>query len=203
MGYSHYWEIKKLSTSKQWKNIIDNLNNIYSKLEGTEIDGDIFKLTSSYPESSKNIIPKPLKPCFGDFINFNGCPNVWTKEISKDNNIEEYESVLLNINEYQCDSFYIDEKVPRSINDYCKTNRNPYDFFVCVSLLIIKYFMKDNIKIDSDGDIKDWKIAIEYFNKYFRPYGTNVDIIKNSHLIINEGKEHEFKVRINYTKIKE
>jgi len=52
-----------------------------------------------------------------------------------------------------------------SKNDFCKTNRKPYDLLVCVSLLAFKHAFDnpDVFSFSSDGDNKEWEEAKDLF----------------------------------------
>lgn len=50
---------------------------------------------------------------------------------------------------------------------FCKTARKPYDFVVCVSLMIAKHHLGADFKISSDGGFSDWQPAIEYYENLF------------------------------------
>lgn len=52
--------------------------------------------------------------------------------------------------------------------NFCKTARKPYDFVVCVSLLIYKHYLKGDLKLSSDGDFDDWKPAIDFYESFFK-----------------------------------
>lgn len=50
--------------------------------------------------------------------------------------------------------------------EFCKTNRKPYDFMVCVSLLRLKHHFPES-NISSDGGAKDWAPAKKFYKKVF------------------------------------
>jgi hypothetical protein len=50
--------------------------------------------------------------------------------------------------------------------DFCKTARKPYDFFVCVCLISLANNL-DGFEFSSDGDLEDWKPAIDFYNDMF------------------------------------
>ena len=47
--------------------------------------------------------------------------------------------------------------------EFCKTARKPYDIPVCKVLIILKHYLKDDLKVSSDGDIEkgEWEEPIE------------------------------------------
>ena len=50
---------------------------------------------------------------------------------------------------------------------FCKTARKPYDKYVTAFLLLAKFHMEDDIRIQSDGDVSDWQEGIKLVNKIF------------------------------------
>ena len=66
---------------------------------------------------------------------------------------------------------------------FCKTAQKDYDIAACCALIIAKKHFEDDIVVSSDGDISDWKEAIElcedeleYGEKFiFPPYIDGVD----------------------------
>ncbi len=50
---------------------------------------------------------------------------------------------------------------------FCKTARKPYDFVVCVGLMIAKHHLGSDFKISSDGNLADWQSAIDYYEQLF------------------------------------
>ena len=53
---------------------------------------------------------------------------------------------------------------------YCKTQRHSYDLVVCVSLLIIKHHLGDNVRISSNGRRNElaWRKAIVLHDYIFK-----------------------------------
>ena len=58
---------------------------------------------------------------------------------------------------------------------FCKTNYKPYDFAVTVVCIILKHYFPNKIKVKSDGNIEQWKDAID-FVQYFLGYGANFEL---------------------------
>jgi hypothetical protein len=61
------------------------------------------------------------------------------------------------------ETFYFDGKP--SDFDFCKTNRKPYDFFVCFCLLSLSNRI-EGFDFSSDGDIEEWKPVIDFYEKF-------------------------------------
>ncbi|MBT7930200.1 hypothetical protein HN682_09925 [Candidatus Peregrinibacteria bacterium] len=58
---------------------------------------------------------------------------------------------------------------PRDRNEnfnFCKTAHKPYDICVQISLIVLKYYLKSEIDIKSDGENSDWQDA----NRICKPY---------------------------------
>ena len=75
------------------------------------------------------------KPEAGKEVNFNGIED------------ESYET------------FSLPEKMPTNDDDcfnFCKTAQKEYDFVVTASLIVLKHYLKNDVKVSSDGDKEDW-----------------------------------------------
>lgn len=69
------------------------------------------------------------------------------------------------------ETFYLPKvytrKMPSSLShlnlpfQFCKTARKPYDINVCCCLIIAKHHLGDDIRVNSDGSLNDWKEAME------------------------------------------
>ena len=49
--------------------------------------------------------------------------------------------------------------------NFCKTERKPYDFAVCVCLLCLSSCIKD-FRFTSDGDYLDWNYALKWYSRH-------------------------------------
>lgn len=45
--------------------------------------------------------------------------------------------------------------------DFCKTNRSSYDAAVVACLAILKYRLKDNFHVGSDGGPEEWSVGVQ------------------------------------------
>jgi hypothetical protein len=45
--------------------------------------------------------------------------------------------------------------------EFCKTARKPYDIVAAASLIALKFRFGDAVEVSSDGDMEDWKDAVE------------------------------------------
>ena len=75
------------------------------------------------------------------------------------------------------ETFSIIYDKPKS--DFCKTNRKPYDFMVCLTLISLKNNIPD-FYFDSDGDYYDWIPAIEFYKKHIGEIRFDIENILNS-----------------------
>jgi hypothetical protein len=64
-------------------------------------------------------------------------------------------------NEAGCETFYFN-----FTGGFCKTGERDYDTPVCLVLMAIKHFLRNNIRITSDGNDKDWTKAFEAIGLY-------------------------------------
>lgn len=86
----------------------------------------------------------------------------------------------LEISKRQCDgscsyeTFHLEQKPDQRGEglpiSFCKTNYKPYDFAVNVCLIIAKHHLGEQVAIRSDGDLEQWRDAIQ-FCEYFLGYG--------------------------------
>jgi len=53
-------------------------------------------------------------------------------------------------------------------NKFCKTARKPYDLLVKAVLISAKRHLGKDIEIDSDGDLEDWKEAIQFYQNILK-----------------------------------
>jgi hypothetical protein len=135
MGYTHYWTPKQTS-EKKFKEFSETCKKLHDNLpERSESAGDYF--------NDKPIVIKGWdgtgEPIFDEKqVRFNG---------------DESE----NLNH---ETFAID--FPDTDWNFCKTARKPYDLLVSACLLAAKQIL--GYEISSDGDMEDWKPAIEFYN---------------------------------------
>ena len=72
----------------------------------------------------------------------------------------------------------------KSAFSFCKTAQKPYDKYVVACLIIAKIIFEKNIKISSDGEIKDWQEGKEMVEK-----------VMNSTVVISQDKEGGFQIQ--------
>jgi len=79
----------------------------------------------------------------------------------------EHETFAISIFEmdtYQTNS----EMAEEGVFGFCKTARKPYDFLVCVSLMVLKHHLGSDFRISSDGDFEDWEPSIKFYESFFK-----------------------------------
>ncbi len=136
IGYTHYYEIKKKSKIKDLSGCLKNIKTILEQYQ------DIINLKGDdKPKVTKNLIM------------FNGI-----REDGHETFHFEFPSTRNGLfKKYNSDengfAFY-----------FCKTARKPYDIAVTKCLLILKEYLKDDMKLSSDGDFsnqEEWGQAIK------------------------------------------
>lgn len=51
--------------------------------------------------------------------------------------------------------------------NFCKTEYRPYDLVLCAILISYKHHFKDVVRVSSDGNAADWKMAAEWWQDMF------------------------------------
>ena len=142
MGYTHYWDLKKptADTREQVKTAFAEVAILFDKL----------------PQSSTSAggyyVDEKLR-LFGG----NGTGKLLIND----------EALIFNGDAKQSldhETFYFDITNLSEFN-FCKTARKPYDFAVCVALLAMANHI-DGFTFSSDGDLEDWKPAIDFYNTH-------------------------------------
>lgn len=70
-----------------------------------------------------------------------------------------------------CEDFQLKRIVDDSSMNAIKTMALPYDILVQASLLVLKYYLGDQVEITTDGNFEDWRAAIGYVR-----YHLDIDI---------------------------
>lgn len=141
MGYTHYWNLKKTTaqTRGQVKTAFAEVVILFDKLpqHSTTAGG--------YYADEK------LRLCGGD-----GTGKLFVND----------EALIFNGDAKQSldhETFYFDITNITEFN-FCKTARKPYDFAVCVALLAMANHI-EGFEFSTDGQLDDWKPAIEFYNE--------------------------------------
>jgi hypothetical protein len=160
MGYTHYFDIKKQPTQKQFNKIVEdvrviekffNENNILSKNAGGHFNEDFVKL-------------------FGGDGNHKGVHYV----VDEQNGEKNYTAFYLNGDgtfdkglSHEGFALFLDINCDEAMWSFCKTARKPYDLAVTLILLCAKYHLKGGIKITTDGGNDEWAHSFELFEDLF------------------------------------
>jgi len=149
MGYTSYLSRTKTLDKKTWKKFLEEVKLIYNQLPKVSYNAGGHYKDSELVIKGGNGEGEPI---FNDnLICFNGS----------------------NQNDLSHETFVIERKFkPNNWQDpddkgryvtFCKTARKPYDLLVCLCLISVKYFYGDKIEVSSDGEIEDWKHALEMY----------------------------------------
>jgi hypothetical protein len=134
MGYTHYFTPKK-SSQKKFNEFVKTCKKLHKALPKTsETAGGYYK-------------DDEIKICGWDGT---GKPEFTSKLVSFNGN----EDQNLNHETFSV-AFDSDEW------SFCKTAQKPYDLLVCACLIAAKEIL--DFEVTSDGRIKDWKPAIEFY----------------------------------------
>lgn len=198
MGYTHYWDYKnpivEMTQNKLKKNSIrdqhrgdwDAISAEWDKLPSHEdyikridkhikafgkIAEDIKKAMANLPARSTTAggccseYPIVIKGGMGE-----GEPEITPTRIwfngdrSQDLDHETFVIELFTMDTFQ--SFA--DIAEKGTFGFCKTARKPYDFLVCVSLMVFKHHLGADFKVSSDGGLSDWQPAIDFYEKLFK-----------------------------------
>jgi len=147
MGYTHYFEFKGLNklSSQTFLSVERNYENACAR---------IHDLVSSYYKECGGLSGYTPHTNFQDYkgVNFNGAGEKGHENFTLREDLREY------------------IKEGEGFN-FCKTARKPYDALVCASLILLKHYMGDFVRVTSDGEISDYNTGKEILNKF---YGSSV-----------------------------
>jgi len=140
MGYTHYWDFKKVPTQESiWRAV-------------TEIEVLLNNLPEQSTSAGGYYNEHPIKICGGLG---KGKPQIDTNLISF-NGTEK--------GDLGHETFYVDFTETSGFN-FCKTARKPYDFAVCLALISLANHI-EGFGFSSDGDVEDWQPVIKYYEKF-------------------------------------
>jgi len=147
MGYTHYWTPKEFN-QKQWNKFLNTVVKLKDNLpKHTDTAG-------GYTEDQPLLIggnEPNEKAIFDDkMIWFNGQTPKKLRDEGWDLGHETF--LIENINVGGKNEW-----------NFCKTARKPYDLLVCSCLITAGKILK--FDISTDGTLKDWKPAFDYYSK--------------------------------------
>ena len=162
MGYTHYW-IPKKTSNKKFKEFSETCKRMYNNLPNTS------ETAGGYCSDEKIEIGNSLG------------------ELSKDNQPEFSTKIVIfnGVGENAHEGFFIEYN--NLDEECCKTNRKPYDFLVCACLIAAADIL--GYRLESDGNIEDWKPAISF-------YKNNVKNFEKRSIVVNKGKSYEFTINL-------
>lgn len=143
MGYTHYWNFKqppvKLNSlvEKRYQLAIRQCNKIiraYSKINGGLSGYNAHTIGDKYKG-----------------IKLNGKGDLMHEDFIM------RETFLDNFHNYSLDDWRHERY--NGFN-FCKTARKPYDTVVVACLIVLQHYLKDWIKVSSDGDELDWELGL-------------------------------------------
>jgi hypothetical protein len=158
MGYTHYFDRFEL---------VHEPSAFAAFVEAVKV---AFKLLPSFSVSSGGYFSEyPLRLAGGDG---SGEPVITSADVcfngfaDGENDLahetlwipQNYEFDEGDYGKYQRDQF----KKERRVFSFCKTARKPYDFAVQITLLLYKHYFGDKVGISSDGELSDWREAIDF-----------------------------------------
>jgi len=140
MGYTHYWKMNKVK-------------NITAK-----------KLEETYQKAIKEC--QKIALTYNNSCKVLGLDEERLSGYSAHCKVGQYGGINLNGKEdLMHEDFILREHFNQNENfNFCKTAQKPYDIVVVACLAVLKYRLKDNIVVSSDGDSKDWTKGIELAN---------------------------------------
>ena len=137
MGYTHYWYRQSRIETKTFNSIRKDFEKVLPEFK------DLICYECDEENKEPEITPKEIR------FNGKGSDGHETLWFPKIRTMREYEEV----------------KDDGLIFDFCKTARKPYDIAVVSFLIIAKHYLKDAIRVSSDGEHGDWQEAIDLCHK--------------------------------------
>lgn len=141
MGFTHYFKKIEDVPDEQWLMLRMKVIEVFQKLPSHETRDDFYAnkpiiiCDSLGRKHIKNVKKLFLKNHGHRFIAFNG------KEID---GLDHETFVLRNSGEQEC------------CENFCKTARKPYDWFVTAILILVHNICPNCFEISSDGDLEEW-----------------------------------------------
>jgi hypothetical protein len=155
MGYTHYWRFYKNQLKQMdfedfrnaFKTVAEEIKLLY---------GSLPRYSESAGEYYKDV-PLEIRGGFGVGNPIINETTIWFNGDEKDGMSHETFSIDWSWDDKEGEPF-----------DFCKTARKPYDLLVCVALIsFVRHFTRNNIRVSSDGDMADWRPAIEFYHEIF------------------------------------
>jgi hypothetical protein len=156
MGYTHYFYRQETMNKTKWSKFTKELEMLKKNLPENGITAGCSN-------------DEPAVICGW---------NSKLKEYDRNSSIIDGEIIALNgEGDLSHESLYIprvmceeDKKFSSTSKDglrfgFTKTARKPYDTMVCLALISMKRWFMHKVRVSSDGDIEDWKPALDLYRK--------------------------------------
>lgn len=137
MGYTHYWEMSRDISERNFKKLTNDMKAIEAFIKNDEVCISD-EITLHHPNGENEGVLY-----YSNTFGFNGNGLLG----------DDHESMHIDLGENNSFTF-------------CKTARKPYDFAVQLILISLKYHIRST-RVTSDGDAEEWEIAIGNWNTIF------------------------------------
>lgn len=132
MGYTHYWYVNPKANKENYKKALEAIDKI------VEYGSNVGILAGPTGKGLPRTTPH---------ISFNGVGDE-----------DSYETFLLHRKPLDIlKESFVDKDEDGFVFSCCKTAYNKYDFYVVACLATLKHFLKDDVKISSDGGPREWR----------------------------------------------
>ncbi len=188
MGYTHYWRRTKTIPKKTYLHIVSDFGQLLPLFKILDIklaDGDgkntpvidskevrfngscncghkKTDLGISWPASrtKSGVSPTPEKAVVGSWF-----AGALLQQRTCDGNCS-HESFHFP-QTLEIDQYATEDEETGLYFEFCKTAYKPYDLAVNCFLVIAKHYLKEKIKVSSDGEMKDWNDSMKICQENF------------------------------------
>lgn len=176
MGYTHYWSIKKDISQPHWEKFCEVCKVLIENApQYSESSGGYYSDVPLYVhgELQRNPIIDKDEICFngGDvppekrkkntYAPHKGEPFVYYgPKRAKNNSTYAHD-------EYSHETFLFTRVIGDDTFMFCKTARKPYDLLVQACLIAAVALLPEVERVSSDGNLDEWKAALEYVASHF------------------------------------
>jgi len=172
MGYTHYYYTKNEYNYERFGNLVRDFKKIQAIIENKTKEFQVVKSQNGELGISNEVAKIEL--CGGDG---EGPPEINNEVICFNGSNKGdlgHETFLLE-QKREKRRYEQFDKVNNLFFNFTKTARKPYDLAVCACLIMAKEYFRDEIIINSDGDLSDWYEAIDLVQTYLG-YGANFQL---------------------------
>jgi len=155
MGYSHYWYLNKKGDDKEYQKALSVIKSMISQnldVLGNGIGEPIKKIE----DAIVSVVDDYKYENGTEFLRFNGLGDKGCETVSLPLSLSALSKIKVDAPSFGQDDGYV--------FDCCKTRYNAYDKYVIATLMILKHFLKKDVRISSDGEYLDsfidgWRLA--------------------------------------------